>query len=147
MEDSVLIAIKSGLSLIETCLRDILRETEADPESGKWLFKERSSDLDNRTANELARNAKDVLAEIETLQHNFEIGKDTESPRWRIVNDLNQIWSTLSELSEDRLQGYGQMRSEESKLLAKHVGRMEVVRQNMEKIVSRPSTSRSREIV
>ena len=143
MEEGVLIAIKSGLSLIETCLRDILRETETDPDAGNWLFKERNSDLDNHATNELARNAKDVLAEIETLQRNFDIGKDTESRRWRIVNNLNQIWSTLSELSEDRLQGYRQMKPEEAKLLAKHVERMEAIRKNMEKIASTTSKAKS----
>jgi len=137
MEQSVLIAIKSGLSLIETCLRDILRQTKADSNSGKSLFKVRSSDLGDHAANELAGNAQKMLAEIQELQRKFEIGTDTESARWRVVNDLNQIWSTLSELTEDRLRGYGSMQPEDSKLLAKHVGRMEAVRKDMERIASR----------
>jgi len=136
VEQSVLIAIKSGLSLIETCLRDILRQTTADSDSGNWLFKVRSSDLDDQTASELASNAQKMLVEVRELQQKFDIGTNTESARWRIVNDLNQIWSTLSELSEDRLRGYGQMRPEESRLLATCVERMETVRKNMDRIVS-----------
>jgi hypothetical protein len=136
VEKSVLIAIKSGLSIIETCLRDILRQTKVDSDSGNWLFKVRSSDLDDHAANELTSNAQKMLGEIQQLQHKFEIGTNTESVRWRIVNDLNQIWSTLSELSEDKLRGYGQMQPEESRLLASHVERMEAVRKDMERIVS-----------
>ena len=136
MEQSVLIAIKSGLSLIETCLRDILQMTKPDSDSGKWLFKVRRSDLDARATNELANNAQKMLAEIRELQRKFEIGTSTESARWRVVNDLNEIWSTLSELSEDKLRGYGQMQPEESRLLAAHVGRMEAVRKDMERIAS-----------
>jgi len=136
VEQSVLIAIKSGLSLIETCLRDILRQTRTDSDSGNWLFKVRSSDLDDQAASELTSNAQKMLAEIQELQRKFEIGTNTESARWRIVNDLNQIWATLSELSEDRLRGYGQMRPEESRLLATHVERMEAVKKDMERIVS-----------
>jgi len=136
LEESVLIAIKSGLSLIEASLRDILRQAERDSESGNWLFKVRRSDLDAQTANELAGNAQQMLAEIQELQRKFEIGTNTESPRWRVVNDLNQIWSTLSELSADRLRGYGQMQPEESKLLATHVERMGAIRKEMERIVS-----------
>jgi hypothetical protein len=137
MEQSVLIAIKSGLSLIEACLRDILRQTKVDSNSGNGLFKVRTSDLDDHSANELAGNAQKMLGEIQELQRKFEIGTDTESARWHIVNDLNQIWSTLSELSEDRLRGYGQMQPEESKLLANHVDRMEAVRKDMERTASR----------
>jgi hypothetical protein len=137
MEQSVLIAIKSGLSIIEACLRDILRQTKADSDSRNGLLKVRTSDLDEYSANELAGNAQKMLTEIQELQRKFEIGTDTESARWRIVNDLNQIWSTLSELTEDRLRGYGQMQPEESKLLAKHVDRMEAVREDMERIASR----------
>ena len=136
MEESVLIAIKSSLSLIETCLRDILRQVKPSSDSGKWLFKVRSSDLEDQAADELAGKAQKMLSEIQELQHKFEIGTNTESPRWRVVNDLNQIWSTLSEFSEDRLRGYGQMRPEESKLLATHVERMGVIRKDMERIVS-----------
>jgi len=136
LEDSVLIAIKSSLSLIETCLRDILRQAEPDSESGNWLFKVRSSDLDAQTANELAGNAQKMLSEIQELQQQFGIGTNMESRRWRVVNDLNQIWSTLSELSEDRLRGYGQMRPEESRLLATYVERMATIRKEMEHIVS-----------
>jgi hypothetical protein len=136
LEQSVLIAIKSVLSLIETCLRDILRQTKADSNSANSLFKVRSSDLDDHAANELTGNAQKMLAEIQELQRKFEIGTNTESVRWRIVNDLNQIWSTLSELTEDKLRGYGHMHPEESKLLAKHVDRMEAVRKDMERILS-----------
>ena len=136
MEQSVLIAIKSGLSLIETYLRDILRQTKADSNSANSLFKVRSSDLDDHAANELTGNAQKMLAEIQELQRKFEIETNTESVRWRIVNDLNQIWSTLSELTEDKLKGYGHMQPEESKLLAKHVDRMEAVRKDMERILS-----------
>jgi hypothetical protein len=96
----------------------------------------RTSDLDDHAANELAANAQKMLAEIQALQRKFEIGTDTESVRWRIVNDLNQIWSTLSELSEDKLRGYGSMQPEESKLLASHIDRMEAVRKDMQRIVS-----------
>jgi hypothetical protein len=136
VEQSVLIAIKSGLSLIETCLRDILRQTKVDSDSRNWLFKVRSSDLGDQAASELASDAQKMLEEIQELQRKFEIGTDTESTRWRIVNDLNQIWSTLSELSEERLRGYGQMRPEESRFLATHVERMDTVRKDMERIVS-----------
>jgi len=136
MEQSVLIAIKSGLSLIETCLRDILRQTKTDSETRNGLLKVRTSDLDDHVANELAANARKMLTEIQELQRAFKIGANTESARWRIVNDLNQIWSTLSELTEDRLRGYGSMQPEDSKLLAKHVGRMEGVRKDMERIAS-----------
>jgi hypothetical protein len=136
VEESVLIAIKSGLSLIETCLRDILQQAKPDSQSVKWLFKVRTSNLNDQAANELASNAQRMLEEIQELQRKFEIGTNTESPRWRIVNDLNQIWSTLSELSGDRLKGYGQMRPEESRLLANHVERMEVIRKEMEHIAS-----------
>jgi hypothetical protein len=136
LEQSVLIAIKSGLSLIETYLRDILRQTKADSNSANSLFKVRSSDLDDHAANELTGNAQKMLAEIQELQRKFEIETNTESVRWRIVNDLNQIWSTLSELTEDKLKGYGHMQPEESKLLAKHVDRMEAVRKDMERILS-----------
>ena len=116
MEQSVLIAIKSGLSLIETCLRDILRQAKTDSEFGSWLLKQRTADLADHSANDLVRNAQKMLAEIQELQRMFEIEKNTESPRWRIANDLNQIWSTLSELSEDRLK--------------------EAVRKDMERVVS-----------
>jgi hypothetical protein len=136
MEQSVLIAIKSGLSLIETCLRDILRQTRGDSETRNGLLKVQTSDLDDHVANELAGNAQKMLAEIQELQRKFEIGTDTESARWRIVNDLNQIWSTLSELTEDKLRGYGRMQSEESKLLATRVERMESIREDMERIAS-----------
>jgi len=121
VEESVLIAVKSGLSIIETCLRDILRQTKTDSESGNWLLKTRSSDLDDQAANELATNAQRMLGEIQELQRKFEIGTNTESARWLIVNDLNQIWLTLSELSEKGLKGYGRMEPEESRLLATHV--------------------------
>jgi len=96
----------------------------------------RSSDLDAQTANELAGNAQKMLSEIQELQQQFGIGTNMESRRWRVVNDLNQIWSTLSELSEDRLRGYGQMRPEESRLLATYVERMATIRKEMEHIVS-----------
>ncbi|MGP8070649.1 MAG: hypothetical protein ACLP5V_12240 [Candidatus Bathyarchaeia archaeon] len=136
MEQSVLIAIKSGLSIIETCLRDILRQTKADSNSGNSLFKVRTSDLNDNAASDLVGNAQKMLTEIQELQRKFEIETATESARWRVVNDLNQIWSTLSELSEDKLGGYGQMQPEESRLLASHVERMEAVRKDMERIVS-----------
>lgn len=136
MEQGVLTAIKSGLFVIETCLRDILRETKAESESGKWLLKARSSDLDENAGNRLAVNAQEMLAEIQELQRIFEIEKNTESPRWRVVNDLNEIWSMLSELSEERLRGYGQIQPEESRLLARHVERMDAIRKEMEQVAS-----------
>jgi len=77
-----------------------------------------------------------MLAEIRELQRKFQIGTHTESARWRVVNDINEIWSTLSELSEDKLRGYGQMQPEESRLLATHVSKMEAVRKEMERTVS-----------
>ena len=123
MEESVFIAIKSGLSLIETCLRDVLQQTRTDSETGRWLLKERSPDLGDHSANEVAKNAEKMLAEIRELQRVFDIAKNTESPRWRILNDLNQIWSTLSELSEDRLKAY-------------FLSKMEAVRKDMERVVS-----------
>jgi hypothetical protein len=136
VEQSVLIAIKSGLSIIETCLRDILRQTKTDSNSENSLFRVRTSDFNGHAASELEGNAQKMLAEIQELQRKFEIETATGSARWRIVNDLNQIWSTLSELSEDKLKGYGHMQPEESRLLASHVDRMEAVRKDMERIVS-----------
>lgn len=136
MEQSVLIAVKSGLFLIETCLRDILQATKAGSESGNWLLKEQRPDIDDTTANELADKAREMLEEIQKLQDTFDIEKDVESPRWHVVNDLNQIWSTLSELSEERLRGYGQIQPQESRLLATHVARMMAIRKEMEKIAS-----------
>ena len=135
MEQSVLIAIKSGLSLIEKCLRDILQETRPASDSKNWLLRVRHSDLSGPAANKLAVKAEEMLKEIQELQRIFHIGKDTESTRWHVVSDLNQIWSTLSELSLDRLRGYGQMQPEESKLLTTHVERMNAVRKEMEQVL------------
>ena len=81
MEESVLIAIKSWLSLIETCLRDVLQQTRTDSETGRWLLKERSPDLGDHSANEVAKNAEKMLAEIRELQRVFDIAKNTESHR------------------------------------------------------------------
>jgi hypothetical protein len=136
MEQSVLIAIKSGLSLIEKCLRDILQETKPSSDSKNWLLRVRRSDLSNAAASKLTVKAEEMLKEIQELQRMFEIGKDTESTRWRVVSDLNQIWSTLTELSLDRLREYGQMQPEESKLLTAHVERMNAVRKEMEQVLS-----------
>lgn len=136
MEQSVLIAIKSGLFLIEKYLRDILQDTKTDSNSKNWLLKVRHSDLGGQAANKLTVKAEEMLKEIQELQRLFVIETDHESIRWCVTNDLNQIWSTLSELSPDRLRGYGQMHPEESKLLAKHVDRMNALRKEMEQILS-----------
>ncbi len=136
MEQSVLIAVKSGLLVIEKYLRDILQDTKTHSESETWLLKVRHSDISDRAASRLRAKAEEMLKEIEELQKMFEIGEDEESTRWHIINELNQIWTILSDLSPDRLRGYGQIPPEESKLLTMHVDRMNAIRKDMEKILS-----------
>lgn len=83
MEQSVLIAIKSGLFLIEKCLRDILQQTRPHSDSKNWLLRVRNSDISGPAANKLAVKAEEMLKEIQELQRLFDIAKDTESTRWR----------------------------------------------------------------
>ena len=136
MEQSVHIAIKSGLSVIEKCLRDILQATKTRSESKNWLFKRRHYDLSEDVASELTVKAEEMLKEIQELQRMFEIGRDDESARWHIISDLAQIWTMLSDLSPDKLRGYGQMRPEDGKVLTMHVDRMNAIRKDMEKVLS-----------
>ncbi len=77
-----------------------------------------------------------MLKEIQELQRMFEIGRDDESARWHIISNLDQIWTMLSDLSPDKLRGYGQMRPEDGKLLTMHVDRMNAIRKDMEKLLS-----------
>ena len=136
MEKSVHIAIKSGLSVIEKCLRDILQATKARSESKNWLFKRRHYDLSEDIARELTVKAEEMLKEIQELQRTFEIGRDDESARWHIIGNLAEIWTMLSDLSPDKLRGYGQMRPEDGKLLTMHVDRVNEIREDMERLLS-----------
>jgi len=136
MEQSVLIAIKSALSVIEKCLRDILQEIKTDSKSRSWLFKVRRSDISEEAASQLTVKAEEMLREIQELQRKFRIGKDDESIRWHVISDLSQIWTILSDLTPDGLQGYGQMPSEEGKLLTIHVDKMTTIRKDMERLLS-----------
>jgi hypothetical protein len=136
MEQSVHVAIKSGLSVIEKCLRDILQTTKTRSESKNWLFKRRHYDLSEDVASELTVKAEEMLKEIQELQRMFDIGRDDESARWHIISNLDQIWTMLSDLSPDKLRGYGQMRPEDGKLLTMHVDRMNALRKDMEKLLS-----------
>jgi len=136
MEQNVHIAIKSGLSVIEKCLRDILQATKTDSESKNWLLKQRHSDINEAVASKLTVKAEEMLKEIQELQRMFEIGKDDESTRWHIISDLAQIWTILSDLSPDKLRGYGQMKPEESKLLTMHLDKMNAMREDMERMLS-----------
>ena len=136
MEQNVHIAIKSGLSVIEKCLRDILQATKTDSESKNWLLKQRHSDINEAVASKLTVKAEEMLKEIQELQRMFEIGKDDGSTRWHIISDLAQIWTILSDLSPDKLRGYGQMKPEESKLLTMHLDKMNAMRENMERMLS-----------
>ena len=136
MEESVLRAVQSGLFVIEKCLRDILQETRTRSESKNWLLRVRHSDINDDAANRLIVDAEEMLREIQELQKVFNIGKDPESIRWRIITSLNQIWSILSDLTPDRLLGYGQLKAEESKLLTTHVDRMQTLAENMQKMLS-----------
>lgn len=135
MEQSVLIAIKSGLFVIEKCLRDILQNTKTGSESRNWVLRSRHSDISEGVASQLTVKAEEMLVEIQELQRIFEIAKDDESVRWHVISYLNQIWTILSDLSPDRLQGYGQMQSEEGKMLTIHVDRMNEIRKDMEKLL------------
>ena len=136
MEQSVQIAIKSGLSVIEKCLRDILQTTKTRSESKNWLFKRRHYDISEDVASELTVEAEEMLKEIQELQRMFVMGRDDESARWHIISNLAQIWTMLSDLSPDKLRGYGQMRPEDGKLLTIHVDRMIAIRKDMEKVLS-----------
>ncbi len=136
MEQSVQIAIKSGLSVIEKCLRDILQTTKTRSESKNWLFKRRHYDISEDVASELTVKAEEMLKEIQELQKMFVMGRDDESARWHIISNLAQIWTMLSDLSPDKLRGYGQMRPEDGKLLTIHVDRMIAIRKDMEKVLS-----------
>jgi hypothetical protein len=136
MEQSVLIAIRSGLFMIEKCLRDILQDTKTDSESKNWLLKARHSDISGHAANQLTVKAEEMLKEIQELQRMFEMEKHDESTRWHIISDLSQIWTILSDLSPDRLRGYGQMQPQEGKLLTIHVDRMNAIRKEMERMLS-----------
>jgi hypothetical protein len=77
-----------------------------------------------------------MLREIQELQKAFSIGKNPESIRWHIITSLNQIWTILSDLTPNRLLGFGQMEAHESKLLAMHVGRMQAAAENMQRMLS-----------
>ena len=77
-----------------------------------------------------------MLNEINELQKVFNVGKDTELVRWRIISDLTQVWTMLSDLSPDGLRGYGGLQPEESKLLAMHVDKMNAIRIDMERLLS-----------
>jgi len=136
MEQNVLIAIKSGLFVIEKCLRDILQDTKIDSESKNWLLKVQRSDINQDEASRLTAKAEAVLREIRELQKMFEIGKDDESARWHVISNLGQVWTILSDLSPDKLQGYGQMQPEEGRFLTIHVDRMNSIREDMEKLLS-----------
>lgn len=136
MEQSVLIAIKGGLFVIEKCLRDILEETKNESKSGKWLLKVRHSDVSAHAAAQLTVKAEEMLKEIQELQNTFNIGKDTESARGRIISDLTQIWTILSELSPRKLLGYGRIQPEEDNFLEARLNRMNAIREDMEKILS-----------
>jgi len=136
MEQNVHIAIKSGLSVIEKCLRDILQEAKPDSKSKDWLLKIRHADISEDVASKVTVKAEEMLKEIQELQRMFEIGKDGESTRWHIISDLAQIWTILSDLSPDKLRGYGQMKPEESKLLTMHLDKMNAMRENMERMLS-----------
>jgi hypothetical protein len=71
MEQNVLIAIKSGLFVIEKCLRDILQDTKIDSESKNWLLKVQRSDINQDEASQLTVKAEAVLREIRELQKMF----------------------------------------------------------------------------
>ena len=136
MEESVHRAIQSGLFIIEKCLRDILQETRSRSESKTWLLRVRHSDINEDVATRLITEVEGMLKEIQELQKIFNIGKNPESIRWRIITNLNQIWTILSDLTPDRLLGYGQMEAEESKLLTTHVSRMHELAENMQRMLS-----------
>jgi thiamine biosynthesis lipoprotein ApbE len=136
MEQSVLIAIKGGLFVIEKCLRDILEETKNESKSEEWLLKVRRSDVSAHAAAQLTVKAEEMLKEIQELQNTFNIGQDTESARGRIISDLTQIWTILSELSPRRLLGYGRIRPEEGNFLKARVNRMNAIREDMDRILS-----------
>ena len=101
MEKTVLIAVKGGLSVIEKCLRDILEQTKTNSQSRNWLLKERHSDISPSVVAQLTSKAEEMLTEINELQKIFNVGKDIESVRWRIISDLTQVWTILSDLSAD----------------------------------------------
>ena len=129
-------AIQSGLFVIEKCLRDILQETRSRSESKNWLLRTRYSDINDDVANRLIVEAEEMLREIQELQKTFNMGKNPESIRWHLITSLNQIWTILSDLTPDRLLGFGQMKAEESKLLTTHVGRMHEIAENMQRMLS-----------
>ena len=136
MEESVLRGIKSGLFVIERCLRDILQETRTSPESKNWLLKVRHSDIDDDVANRLIIMVEGMLREIQELQKAFNIEKNPESVRWHVINSLNEISTILSDLTPDRLLGFGQMQAEVSQVLTTHVDRMHTIAENMQRMLT-----------
>lgn len=129
-------AIQSGLFIIEKCLRDILQEINTRSESKPWLLRVRHSDINDDVAVHLISEAEGMLKEIQDLQRAFNIGKNPESIRWRIITSLNQVWTILSDLTPSRLSGFGHMESEESELLSTHVNKMHEIAEKMQKILS-----------
>ncbi len=136
MEESVLIAIKSGLFVIEKCLREILQETKNDSKAKNWLLKVQHPDISDAEANTLTVKAEEMLKEIQELQRNFNVGKNEESIRWKVICDLHEIWTMLSDIMPDRLHGYGHVRPEDSELLTMHIERMNAIRKEMENALS-----------
>jgi len=136
MEESVHRAIQSGLFIIEKCLRDILHETKTRSESKAWLLRVRHSDINDDVAVQLISEADGMLKEIQELQKAFNIGKNPESIRWRIITSLNQVWTILSDLTPDRLSGFGRMEAGESELLSAHVNKMHAIAEKMQNMLS-----------
>ena len=136
MDENVHRAIQSGLSIIEKCLRDILQETRTESESKTWLLRVRHSDINDDVATRLSTEIEGMLREIQELQKTFNIGKNPESIRWRIITSLNQVWTILSDLTPSRLSGFGHMESEESELLSTHVNKMHEIAEKRQKILS-----------
>ena len=136
MEETVHRAIQSGLFIVEKCLRDILQDTRSGTESKTWLLKVRHSDINDDVATRLISETEKMLGEIRELQEIFNIGKNAESVRWHIITNLNQIWTILSDLTPDRLSGFGKMDLEESNQLTAHVDRMNAAAGNMQRMLS-----------
>ena len=97
----------------------------------------RHSDISDDVATKLAVKAEEMLKEIQELQRIFDIRRDEESARWHTIRNLGEIWTILNDLSPDRLRGYGQMKTEESKLLTVYLRKMNAMRDDMERMLSK----------
>jgi len=116
VDENVRRAINSGLFIVERNIRNLIKELEHNQNSN-WILQKSVNDIPEESIRKLIEKSELMLAEIRSLEQTCNLEQSIVSTRWRLTNNLSEIWSILNELTFDHLSGYGTMTVSETKML------------------------------